>query len=276
MQIVSACLARDLPVYRMTYGSLKEHLPGSEIHVITRKQDFDLFRKACGEDLHLWDEAEMIPCMTLGDLRQLPLPFFPMGAGWYFQQFLKYAFVDVSNKDDYFLIWDADTILLRPIEFFSPEGLPIYTQADEYHRPYFETFQALFQVEAHRDFSFISQHQIIHKSTLRQMLAEIEKLESTKASWAWTIMENLRGSGSNLFSEYETYGNYVKHKNPDAWTSRVLPWTRNGARIAGYPPSPAKLKQLSNEFAFAAFEANQSTPRRLLRKVRDLLGLSRY
>ncbi len=276
MQIVSACLARDLPVYSLTYASLDEHLPGCEIHVITRKQDFDLFRKACGEELHLWDEAEMIPGMTLGELRQVPLPFFPKGAGWYFQQFLKYAFVNVSNDDEYFLIWDADTILLRPIEFFSPEGLPIYTKADEYHRPYFETFHALFGIEAHREFSFISQHQLIYKSTLRQMLAKIEKLKSSRAGWAWTIMENLRGSGSNLFSEYETYGHYIKSQNPDKLITRTLPWTRNGAGIAGYPPSQTKLKQLSAEFAFAAFEANQSTARRLLRRVREALGLRRY
>jgi Family of unknown function (DUF6492) len=274
MQIVSACLARDLPIYRLTFMSLQEHLPGSEIHVITRKQDFDLFRNACGESLHLWDEAEMIPGMTLADLRQMPFSFFPKGAGWYFQQFLKYAFVDVSNDDDYFLIWDADTILLRPIEFFTPEGSPIYTEADENHRPYFETFHALFDVEAKRDFSFISQHQIIHKSTLRTMLSEIDKIKSTKDGWAWTIMENLRGNGCNLFSEYETYGHYLKLKNPQPLATRTIPWTRNGTQIAGYPPSPSKLKRLSTEFIFAAFEANQSTSRRLLRKVRNLFRIN--
>ena len=273
MQIVSACLARDLPVYRLTYASLKEHLPGCEIHVITRKEDFELFRRSCGRDLYLLDEAQMIPGMTLDDLRQMPLPFFPKGAGWYFQQFLKYAFVDFSNNDEHFLIWDADTLLLKPIEFFNPEGLPIYTKADEHHRPYFETYHALFGEEAERDFSFISQHQIIHKATLRQMLNEIQQRNPSAQSWAWAIMKNLRGSGSNLFSEYETYGHYLKSKKPERLVARELPWTRNGGLVAGHPPSRSGLHQLSTQYAFAAFEANQTTARRIVYKILRRLGL---
>ena len=110
MQIVSACLARDLPIYRETYRSLQKHLPGSDIHVITNKEDFPKFKDACGPELTLWDESELVPHMSLKDLRKMPLSFFPTGAGWYFQQFLKYAFVNVSNDDEYYLIWDADTV----------------------------------------------------------------------------------------------------------------------------------------------------------------------
>lgn len=274
MQIVSACLARDLPIYKITCQSLRDWIPGAEIHVITRRQDFDLFHNTCGKDLHLWDEAELLPGMTLQDLRQMPFPFFPKGAGWYFQQFLKYAFVEVSNNDEYFLIWDADTVLLKPIEFFNSEGKPIYTKASEHHRPYFQTFETLFDSPANREFSFISQHQIIHKGILRQMLSEIQQRNPTATNWAWAIMNNLQGQGSNLFSEYETYGHYLKLRHPDGFAARDLPWTRDGAAMAGYPPSAPKLEIISKEFAFAAFEANYSTSRRILRKLGKLLGLT--
>lgn len=271
MQIVSACLARDLPVYRVTFESLKEHLPGSEVHVVTRKQDFDHFRKACGNDLHLWDEAEMIPGMTLGDLRQMPLPFFPKGAGWYFQQFLKYSFANVSNGDRHFLIWDADTVLLRPIEFFTPDGRPIYTKATEHHIPYFETFKELFGREANREFSFISQHQIIDKQVLREMLDEIKNGTSGNKHWAWAIMDSLKGKGSNLFSEYETYGHYLKLKYPNSFETRTLTWTRHGEQWANYPPDKSKLNAMNDQFDFAAFEAIFSLRNRIKRYLYRLI-----
>lgn len=272
MQIVSACIARDLPVYRITCESLRAHVPGAEIHVITRKNDFARFRNACGSDLILWDENALLPEMALAELKALPLPFFPQGAGWYFQQFLKFAFVNVSNADGHYLIWDADTVLLRPIEFFDSSGRAFYTKAKEHHRPYFQTFERLFGAPAQREFSFISQHQVIEKAILRQMLAEIETRNQDSRNWAWAIMDNLRGEGSNLFSEYETYGHYAKWKRPDSMVFRELEWTRNGEQIAGYPPDPAKLVLLSEKYSFAAFETFFSWKNRISRALRKLMG----
>jgi hypothetical protein len=272
MQIVSACIARDLPVYRITFASLREHLQDAEIHVITRKEDFHLFRDACGPGLRLWDESELLPGMTLRKLREMPLPFFPKGAGWYFQQFLKFAFVNVSNSDEHYLIWDADTVLMRPIDFFASDGRAFYTKAGENHRPYFQTFERLFGVPAEREFSFISQHQIINKKILRQMLAEIEAANPDSPDWAWAIMNNLQGEGSNLFSEYETYGHYVKWKHPETMAFRELKWTRNGERLAGYPPDATRLGELSKEYDFAAFETFFSIKNRICRALRKLMG----
>ena len=271
MQIVSACLVRDLPVYRLTYRSLLQHMPGAEIHVVTRKEDFSKFKDACGPELHLWDEADFVPDMTLGDLRKMPLTGFPNGAGWYFQQFLKYAFVNVSNDDECYLIWDADTVLLRPLEFFTPDGKPFYTTASEHHLPYFETFEALFGFPAKREFSFISQHQIINKVYLRQMMATIESRHPASRNWAWAIMENVRGAGSNLFSEYEIYGHYVKAVYPESFAVRDLVWTRTGGKYIGNPPKQYKLQYLGSKFAFAAFEVSDSMQRKIFNKVRKIL-----
>lgn len=272
MQIVSSCLARDLPVYRVTFASLRQHIPNAELHLITRRDDFARFRQACGSDLVLWDEAEMVPAMTLEELRKMQFPFFPAGAGWYFQQFLKYAFVNVSNSEQHYLVWDADTVLLRSLKFFTADGLPIYTKATEHHFPYFETFKELFGAEANREFSFISQHQIIDKQVLRQMLDEISDRNPGSKSWAWAIMENLKGDGSNLFSEYETYGHYLKLRFPGSFVAQNVPWTRHGEKWAGYPPKGAKLAVMREEFAFAAFEAGCSRCKRFLRYIRRILG----
>lgn len=269
MQIVSTCLARDLPIYKLTATSLRENLPESELHVVTRKEDFAKFRHECGLDLVLWDEASLIPRMTLEDIKSAELPFPERGSGWYFQQFLKYAFAEVSNSDDHFLIWDADTILLRPLAFLSEAGKPIYTEATENHSPYFETFEALFGRKADREYSFISQHQMIRKSILREMLSDIERRFPSSRNWAWAILENLRGQGTNLFSEYETYGHYLKWKYPDSFEVRRLRWDRHGEKYAGYPPSLKKLRAVKNDFDFLAFEAVFSVRNKIIRRIRQ-------
>lgn len=271
MQIVSACLARDLPVYRNTFRSLRRHLPEAEIHVITRREDFDLFRAACGSELVLWDEDRIMENMTLGQLMKCPKPFLKDRSGWYFQQFLKFSFVNVSNDhDEYYLIWDADTVLLRPLDFFDASGRPFYTTAREHHVPYFTTFESLFGKSAQREFSFISQHQVIHKATLRKMLAEIESRNPDSENWAWAIIDNIKGEGISLFSEYETYGHYLKLNSENAYAVRQLKWTRRGEKWAGYPPSPKRLEKMSRDFDYAAFEARNTKLNRFLRRWRRL------
>lgn len=258
MEILSTCLARDLPIYRLTYKALLEHFPGAIPHVVTRKPDFPKFWNACGTDLHLWDENDLVPHMTLQALRAYPLPFFPAGAGWYFQQFLKWAFVEVSNSDSYYLIWDADTVPLRPLDFFDPQGRPYLTTSNEYHQPYFQTLEALTAIRPLDPISFISQHQIIDKAILRELLNEIIVNHTNTGGWAWSIIEIMRGKGTNLFSEYETYGHYVRQRHPESVKLRNLCWTREGRKNSTFPPNPKNLNSLSKTFAYAAFESNAS------------------
>ena len=149
-------------------------------------------------------------------------------------------------------------MLLRPIDLVDESGCPFLTRADEYHDPYFETFGNLTGEEPAERLSFISQHQLIDKSILRELLAEIAGKSLTGRGWAWAIIENLRGAGTNLFSEYETYGHHVRLRHPGSSVVRELPWTRDGRRLAGKSPSPADLRQLASSYAYAAFESNKS------------------
>jgi hypothetical protein len=258
MEVVSTCLLRDLPVYRAACESLRRNMPGATLHLITRRQAFAAFRDACGSDLILWDEDELVPNMTIENLRQYPLPFFPAGAGWYFQQFLKWGFARVSNEAPHYLIWDADTVLLRPLDFFDSEGRTYLTRASEFHRPYFETFKNLVGDSPCEQVSFISQHQLVNKAVLNELLDLINDKSESGKGWAWAIVENLAGQGSNLFSEYETYGHYLRLRHPDLAVTRELSWTRMGRKEAGYPPKADKLAALGGRYDYAAFESNYS------------------
>ena len=272
MPVVTACAGRDLHILRHAIRGLRTHLACGRIHVITAQQHL-VEIEAVGGDLEVSDEDQVMPGMTLEALRRLKLPGFPRGAGWYFQQLLK---LDAAARDpagEYCLIWDADTVLLRPMNLFDDEGRVYFTVADEFHPPYFETYEQLLGEPAQREFSFITQHIVVHRPTLRMMLAAIDRHCPGNDGWAWKIMRNLRGAGTNCFSEYETYGHFVKARFPDRAAFRRLPWTRDGTRLASFHPTEEELARLAQDYAFAAFEASQVPWRRAARWVRATLPI---
>jgi hypothetical protein len=255
LDIVSACRAKDLPVLKLAAENLRRFVPFKSLRIFTARSNFRECAAALGPDAVMIDEDTAIEGMTLEQLRRFPETQFPQGAGWYFQQFLKLSFAFAETESDYYLIWDADTIPLRPLQFFDDQGRMLFTKSTERHEPYFATYKKLFGQDAHYEFSFISQHAIVRKSLMREMLQAVEKNIPGNESWPWKIMRNLGGNQPNRFSEYETWGYYVKNYHPGAAAYRELPWSREGNRLTSARPSAADLKKLGDAYAFVAFEA---------------------
>jgi hypothetical protein len=157
------------------------------------------------------------------------------------------------------------------MEFFDEQGRMLFTTAEEHHSPYFQTYENLLGHDPHREFSFISQHIIVRKSILREMLGVIGKKFPEGGNWAWKIMSHLQGEGTNRFSEYETFGHYVKNIYPETAVFRQLPWSRDGSRLASCRPSKSDLERLAVNYAFVSFEANQGRLRRFAAKLRRWL-----
>ncbi len=256
LQIVTCCRVRDLPVLEITTRKLLEFVPVKSFHVIAPDRDCRKIRAALGSAATVISEDTFIPGMTRSQVRAFPGPLFPQTAGWYFQQFLKLQFAFEHPEDDYYLIWDADTVPLRPLRFFDSESRMLLTKASEYHAPYFDTYQRMFREAPNRDFSFIAQHMIVQKSIAREMLSRIQSSESTESNWPWRVLANLTWRENHLlFSEYETYGHYVKNHYPDRIRFVERHWLREGAEFTkGWVPSSAQLAQLAHQYDFAAFE----------------------
>lgn len=268
IDVVTACRLADLAVLRIALDALRRFVPCRRIYVFTARQNFRRFRDVIGSNAELIDEDDAIPDLTLTALKKLTLPGFPKGAGWYFQQLLKLSFGNVHREEEYYLIWDADTIPLRPLKFFEEDGRMIFTMADEEHAPYFETYRKLLAEEPVRDFSFIAQHMIVQKSILREMFGRIESNFPGDESWAWKIMQNLPGSSTNLFSEYETLGHFVKIHYPERAAYLRRQWLRDGSRQVCGLPTPVDLQRLATQYDFVAFESSQRPLRRTIRSFR--------
>lgn len=268
LQVVTVCRARDLPILEMAAQALPRLIPFRDLRVVVPDADYRQIQRALGGGAQVISERSFVPRMSIDELRGFTGPGFPKMAGWYYQQFIKLQFAFLEQENDHYLIWDADTVPLRPMRFFDEQGRMLLTRAEESHQPYFETYRRLFGSEANREFSFIAQHMLVRKSFAREMLAAVEQNVQGAENWAWKIMRSLSGSGNNLFSEYETYGHYVKNRHPDSVKFVERPWYRVRARRQGNSaPSKDDLDNLAGKYDYAAFERVYTGWRRWMRRA---------
>ena len=178
-------------------------------------------------------------------------------SGWYFQQFLKFGYAQVC-EDEYYIVWDSDTVPLHPISHFQ-DGKPVFTKKEEMEPPYFETLDRLFagEVKRYGDFSFICENMIFSVKIMKEMLENLMKQPQLSGESFWKRIlsavsdENLPGSG---FSEFETYGNYVMKYYPGMYALRTLQGLRRGAEFLGTEPTEEQLQWAAKSYDTIAFE----------------------
>lgn len=153
-------------------------------------------------------------------------------SGWYLQQFIKmkYAFL---CEDEYYVVWDADTIPLQKKEFFEEEK-PVFYMKDEYNAAYFETMNKLaFGLMKIEEKSFIAEHMIISSKIMKTMIKEIEGINVRGIEFWEKILycinpKDIKYSG---FSEFETYGNYCMLHYPDLYIKKTYDSFRFAAKF---------------------------------------------
>jgi len=270
MTAVMACRKRDLTTLKVSLPYLQRNLPMKHLVLFVPDAEVGLFDRYFNGETSIIGQDTVFADMTLKQLQGSAVGGFPRTAGWYYQQLLKYSYAYSDPENDYYLIWDADTIPLRPLDFLDAEGRMIFTKSDERHAPYFRTYRRLLEEDADVEYSFISQHQIIRKSMLREMLGRIELIHGRP--WPWAIVGCLEPEGYNQFSEYETYGHYVKRHHPEEVSVRELPWLRNGTGECGYPPRIGAVDGLADRYAFASFEQRDRAITRWKIRLLQMLG----
>ena len=139
------------------------------------------------------------------------------------------------TNDDYYLIWDSDTIPLKPVKLFDDNNRPFFDMKTEYHVPYFETINRIFpDIRKTAKGSFISEHMIIKAEYMRELIDETASSSDLEgANFQEKIInaidaKDLAGSG---FSEFETYGSYVMVRHPKAYSLREWHSLRSGRRF---------------------------------------------
>lgn len=123
---------------------------------------------------------------------------------WIYQQLLK---VCQDFSDEWFMTVDSDLIFKKPLKVFSDNGLPVYyfNNHPQYHMPYFDFMQKVWGLNKIINNSFISDFMIFRKKLCRELIPDQRK-----------FLQQLNQiiSEDCLFSEFETYGNYMAKKYP--------------------------------------------------------------
>ncbi len=205
------------------------------------------------------DENEFCDVKKILELYSSRTNINPGRAGWYIQQFIKMSF-SFFTHDNHYLIWDSDTIPLKPVNMFADDGRPYFDMKTEYNPPYFSTMSRILPgITKSVKKSFISEHMLIRSEYMREMIHEIEASGTLEGNnFQEKIMnavdaEDLSESG---FSEYETYGNYVTVRHEGSYILRDWRSLRHGGRFYSdiSQVSDKTLQWISLKYDAATFE----------------------
>lgn len=128
--------------------------------------------------------------------------------GWYYQQFLKYsAILQIEGKD--FLILDGDTVIDKKIvkeNLLCTTGRSTIENYNDFYRIIFPDDDLVYK-------SFITNQMVFNKLYLKEMLKNIEfKYEK---NWIDVIANLIKTNPHTMFSEYQTYAEYVLNRYKD-------------------------------------------------------------
>ncbi|MFD2370956.1 DUF6492 family protein [Brevibacillus sp. GCM10020057] len=131
-------------------------------------------------------------------------------SGWLLQQLLKLAGGKLTKRR-YYLVIDADTILIRP-HIFLVNGKTVFYCRNWSRPEYFRTYRKLLGVKPAAKRSFVAHYMLFDKAKLSHLKRKIEARHKTR--WYWAIIKKTNKKSYAGFSEFETYGNFVKAHYP--------------------------------------------------------------
>lgn len=262
--VIILTTAKDFLRVRCNYPRLIQNMMPRKVIFIGNTEVGELAEKL-RQELH-WDERqvgflnedEIIPFDAVHKKMMKCLGVTELGrgvTGWYYQQFLKMQYSALC-KNDYYLVWDGDTVPCKPFSMFAADGITPYLDLKrEYHEEYFKTLERLLP-GMHKVIrqSFIAEHMLMKKEIMQSLIAEIMKNPSLQGDYFW---ERILGSIpaekllSNSFSEFETYGTYAAIKYTDVY--RLRNW--HSFRYAGEFFRPQEMTDEDYEWLGADFDA---------------------
>lgn len=177
-------------------------------------------------DKTTWVDEKQFPFTKtdLNTLYNIPME----RCGWYLQQLIKlYAGSVIPDLQEHYLVWDADTILLRDTTFVN-RNRALFGYSDQYHAPYFAHMQRLSPFltrEATK--SGICNYMVFNRSSLKRLFLLVQG-QSTEPFWKLFLKAvdpaEYVHSGA---SEFEIYFNYMHRYEPEKFVIRHLDCLNN-------------------------------------------------
>ena len=226
-QILNVCqvsLARDISLIKKNYLNFSKFYNQFHLHIICPQKDLILFKeKFKNHNITIVNEDDIL---SFEDFKNIFLNLskeikyqkeFENRLGWYYQQMLKIAFaIDfIDNKKENIVIWDADTIILRKINFFKNFDSNSFASLFEFHKAYYITTKSILRILPSYFISSLIQFiavDIENNFNLKNKLNKyMEKNLFQTSEWVSNIIfksifESHAEYNGSMFSEYELIG----------------------------------------------------------------------
>lgn len=199
------CHEKDVEILKNSIRYARKNVVGyRKIFVLSQKNYFPE-----DKDINFVDE-KIFPFdkKTIGK-------FAPTGrAGWYYQQFLKLYFLNVTGNEvlDNVLCIDADSMFIRRTTFFE-EDVPLYNVDIGSHQPYFDILEKVFGFgKQHSKYSGTTHHMMYQRKYINEIFDFVKK-KYGEEFWR-VIMDSVDLSTISGFSEQDLYLNYMLKHHP--------------------------------------------------------------
>ncbi|MBB5225255.1 hypothetical protein DYE50_04705 [Treponema ruminis] len=250
--IISA--VSDFDVLKRNIPYIKKNIPAERIFIVAKEQPAEDILNEC----IFLDENNITEGLTFKAVAEKiqKLGGNTKHTGWYFQQFIKLALSKIS-KNQYYLVWDCDTIPLHNLDFFDKNGRPYFNLKREYKSRYFTTIKQLLGLKKKIKPSFISEHMMFDSELTNELIKLIEQ-KKISGNFFWEKI--LAASFSKIsesernFSEFETYGTFIESFYKDRYALRKLNTLRYGADFFGETPSDNILEWCAKTLDTMSFE----------------------
>jgi hypothetical protein len=228
--IISACALKDLEVWRQSSKRIIQFIPAKNYILIVPEAELDIFKKASPANYSVINENDVLGALSLKQIRDMLPDEYKFRAGWYLQQILKIAVANnLEGKNGHSLIWDADTVPLKHINFLSGENKLQFFMGNEFHEPYFSTIKKLLGLDKLVDQSFIAQSLPFRHEWIRRFIKSIE--DRHEEPWVNAVMNCSALNNISGFSEYESIGTFVAKNFSEEMSFNDGRWERRGTQI---------------------------------------------
>lgn len=258
-EVISVCSSKDIDAWAVAAKHIVQFIDARSYLVVVPDKEVGLFSsvtcapyKVMPESYYVGNAKEKISQTLDGDNQHR--------VGWYLQQFVKIAAVLGHDDKDTVLIWDADTVPLKKLDFVGSAGRLSYYKGEECRRSYFDFIERALGLKRTQTFSFIAQSLVTKVIWARELFESLS--QSTQKSWMDAILLHLNPTDPAGFAEFETLGTWIWHHHRDQIVITDKPWYRNGLSLVGNPTTISKSvwAALAKSYDFISFEAWDMRP----------------
>jgi hypothetical protein len=223
LNICQVALARDLPIIKENIKEFNKYYNNLNFFIVCPFKELKLFSQIKENNIKIIDENLII---SFSDFSKIFLKnlknssyFFEIQPriGWYYQQVIKISFVVdfVKENKQNMVIWDADTIILKKINFFEKNFSVKYATINEFFRAYYLTNKTIFSYLPNFFLSsllqFASLGKLENEFLLKNLNTFISKKNCSTGEWISNIISSAifkthKNYNGSMFSEYELIG----------------------------------------------------------------------